>query len=180
MRVIAFSCVHWMERKLQVDVYEYTTPLDYRPFLKLCEIIAKDPPDVVVNLGDFTETFYGDNRHLPDVYTQLEPNIHIIKVAGNHDRNDGHQYISIDGVRYEHGHKLAANYGRATSRDEYRDMVREGVRDLAGPVVHGHTHTPYSYPQRPTQAMDVGSVTFSQTYGEIIDGEMQWKSLEED
>lgn len=61
MRVIAFSCVHWMTRELQVDVYEYEPALDYAPFWALCELILADPPDVVVNLGDFTERFYGDN-----------------------------------------------------------------------------------------------------------------------
>ncbi|KKL75693.1 hypothetical protein LCGC14_2052310 [marine sediment metagenome] len=175
MRVIAFSCVHWMTRELQVDVYEYNTPLDYRPFLQLCKLIAKDPPDVVVNLGDFTETFYGDNRSLPPAYTQLEPDIHIIKLAGNHDRDDGQQYVTIDDVRYEHGHKLVPSMpGADASVDTYIERLRRNTESML--LVHGHSHEPHGGNGK--WPLDVGSVTFSKTYGEIIDGKAEWKSLE--
>ena len=176
MRVIAFSCVHWMTRELQVDVYEYNTPLDYRPFLQLCNIILDDPPDVVVNLGDFTETFYKDNRRSPDAYTliQLMGNagkLEFYKLAGNHDRDDGAQYITIDDVRYEHGHKLAPNMpGADASVVGYVERLRENT--VGQRIVHGHSH----YPSGPW-ALDVGSVTFSQTYGEIVDGEAFIKTL---
>lgn len=43
-------------------------------------------------------------------------------------------------------------------------MLRENTKGMTN-LVHGHTHVPCAgWP------LDVGSVTFSQTYGEIIDG----------
>ncbi len=176
MRVIAFSCVHWMTRELQVDVYEYESPLNYTPFLALCNIIRNDPPDVVVNLGDFTETFWRDNRRAPDAYTivQLMGNAGIFefyKLAGNHDRDDGEQFVIIDDVRYEHGHKLAPNMpGADASVDGYVARLRENTAGKK--IVHGHSHMPAG-----PWPLDVGSVTFSQTYGEIIDGEARILSL---
>ena len=170
MRVIAFSCVHWMTRELQVDVYEYDPPLDYAPFLALCNLIFEDPPDVVVNLGDFTERFYGDTRPLPMEYNVLEELTHVIKIAGNHDRDDGHKFIELDGVRYEHGNKLAPNMpGADASVDGYVGRLRENTAGQK--IVHGHSHEPYWGAPWP---LDVGSVTFSQTYGEIIDGQGRW------
>jgi hypothetical protein len=174
MRVIAFSCVHWMTRELQVDVYEYNPPLNYAPFLALCDLILEDPPDVVVNLGDFMETFYGDNRPLPATYREIVDNLHVIKIAGNHDRDDGHQTITLDGVRYEHGNKLVPNMpGADASVDDYIARLRENTAGKK--IVHGHSHEPRWGAPWP---LDVGSVTFSQTYGEIIDGQGRWLRLE--
>ncbi len=174
MRVIAFSCVHWMTRELQVGVYEYEPALDYAPFLALCDLILADPPDVVVNLGDFTETFYGDNYPLPPAYKKIADILHVIKIAGNHDRDDGHQFIDLDGVRYEHGHKLAPNMpGADASVDGYIERLR--INTAGEKIVHGHSHEPYQGAPWP---LDVGSVTFSQTYGEIIDGQGRWRRIE--
>ncbi len=174
MRVIAFSCVHWMTRELQVDVYEYEPALDYAPFLALCDLILADPPDVVVNLGDFTESFYGDNCPLPVAYKEIADTLHVIKIAGNHDRDDGHQFIDLDGVRYEHGHKLAPKMpGADASVEGYIGRLRVNTAGMK--VVHGHSHVPSEGFGLP---LDVGSVTFSQTYGEIIDGQGQWRRIE--
>ena len=65
MRVVAFSCVHWMSRNCQVNIYEYENPLDYSPLYELCWRLLDDPPDVVVNLGDFTETYWEEAPPLP-------------------------------------------------------------------------------------------------------------------
>ncbi len=170
MRVIAFSCVHWMTRELQVNAYEYDPPLDYAPFLALCNIILENPPDAVVNLGDFTETAWRDNRHPPDAYTIIQRmgnagTFEFYKLAGNHDPDDGEQTVSIDGVRYEHGHKLASKMpGADTSVEGYIERLRENT--VGEKIVHGHSHVPAG-----PWSLDVGSVTFSKTYGEIIDGE---------
>ncbi len=163
-----------MTQKLQADVYEYDPYLDYAPFLALCDLILAKPPDVVVNLGDFTETFYGDNYPLPATYKEIADTLHVIKIAGNHDRDDGHQFIDLDGVRYEHGHKLAPKMpGADRSVDNYIEELR---RNTAGEkIVYGHSHEPSRGAPWP---LDVGSVTFSQTYGEIIDGQGRWRRIE--
>lgn len=173
MRVIAFSCVHWMTRKTQVEVYGYDEPLDYGPFIHLCDLIISSQPDVVVNLGDFTEDFWEDKNDipkLPDAYTliQLDWRGSFYKIAGNHDRY-GEQFIELDGVRYEHGHKLGLP-GNFESQDLYVEALRENVRGAK--IVHGHTHIPSE-----AWPLDVGSVTFSHTYGEIIDGTPLLKKL---
>lgn len=171
MKVIAFSCVHWMTRKLQVDIYEYDLPLNYEPFLQLCKIIADDLPDMIINLGDFTETFWGDNHVLPYLYTQLESDVHVVKLAGNHDRDNGEQMIIVDGVRYEHGHKLVPKMpGADESVEGYIKSLRENT--VGEHLVHGHSHVPAG-----PWPLDVGSVTFSKTYGEIIDGKAELKHL---
>ena len=177
MRVIAFSCVHWMTRELQVNVYGYDPPLDYAPFLALCNIILDDPPDAVVNLGDFTETAWRDNCRLPDAYTIIQRmgnagTFEFYKLAGNHDHNDGEKTVTIDGVRYEHGHKLVPNMpGADASVDDYIARLRENT--VGEKIVHGHSHIPAG-----PWALDVGSVTFSKTYGEIIDGKAKILKLD--
>ena len=166
MRVIAFSCVHLMTRALQTNIYEYEQPLDYEPFHKLLSLILADPPDAVVNLGDFTETYWGDTFTLPVDYVRLmaSKKTKLIKIAGNHDPADGYSAEMVDRLRYEHGHKLVPNMpGADSSTDGYTQRLRENTAGMR--LVHGHSHVP-------TEAwpLDVGSATFSQTYGEIIDG----------
>jgi len=164
MRVIAFSDVHWLSKKLQVELYEYDPLLDYAPFLELCELLLADPPDVVVNLGDFAALYESSENSLPEVYQNVRDTMKVIKIRGNYDdKADGVDRVEIDGVRYEHGHKLAG--GNPESRREYIQLLRENAKGLR--IVHGHTHQPYWGAPWP---LDVGSVTFSGTYGEIIDG----------
>ena len=171
MRVIAFSCVHLMSRFLQREVYEYEKPLDYEPFQRLLSLILSNPPDVVVNLGDFTETFYSDEITLPGDYVRLALRIKLIKIAGNHDRDDGIDHVVFDGVRYEHGHMLVPNmsWGRCHHQG-YIARLRENTGGMR--LVHGHSHIPHE-----AWPLDVGSVTFSQTYGEVIDGVPFLRSL---
>ncbi len=179
MRIIAFSCVHWMTRELQMDVYEYDPPLDYTPFLALCRLILDDPPDAVVNLGDFTETAWRDNCRLPDAYTIIQRmsnagTFEFYKLAGNHDPDDGEQFVIIDGVRYEHGHKLVPSMpGADASVDMYVERLRKNTESML--LVHGHSHKPRGGNGK--WPLDVGSVTFSKTYGEIIDGEAKILNL---
>ena len=171
MRVVAFSDVHWLSKRLQVELYSYDPLLNYAPFLELCELILADPPDIVVNLGDFA-AIYEDNP-LPEVYQNVCDVVKVVKVRGNHDdRDDGVDYVEIDGVRYEHGHKLAA-WGSIESKREYIELLRENAKGLR--IVHGHTHQPHRGAPWP---LDVGSVTFSGTYGEIVDGrDARWLKL---
>lgn len=165
MRVVAFSCVHWMSRNCQVNIYEYEQPLDYDPFNELCRRLLDDPPDVVVNLGDFTETYWERPPELPEGYTRIPYFAELIKLCGNHDRDDGLDHVVLDEVRYEHGHKLGPP-GKDGSTEGYIEDLRRNVADLR--LVHGHTHVPY-LPEK-GWPLDVGSLTFSRTYGEVVDG----------
>ena len=83
-------------------------------------------------------------------------------------QNDSHAFVVIDDVRYEHGHKLGTL--RNSTREEYMKNVRKNTVGMR--VVHGHTHIPSETSGLP---LDVGSVTFSRTYGEIIDGKAELK-----
>ena len=170
MRVVAFSDVHWLSERLQVELYEYDPLLDYAPFIELCKLILADPPDVVVNLGDFAAT-YEDNP-LPKIYQNVCDVVRVIKVRGNHDdQGDGVDHVEIDGVRYEHGHKLIADLpGEDASVEGYLQRLRENTEGER--LVHGHTHQPAG-----PWPLDVGSVTFNGTYGEVIDGEARWLKL---
>jgi len=174
MRVIAFSCVHLMTRDLQVNIYEYERPLDYEPFHRLLASTLADPPDVVVNLGDFTETFWGDTFTLPVDYVRLmtSKSIKLLKIAGNHDPDEGYSAEMVDRVRYEHGHKrVSSMLGADNSVDGYLQQLRDSTAGMR--LVHGHSHVPQAgWP------LDVGSVTFSRTYGEIIDGVPHLRRLE--
>ena len=165
MRVIAFSCAHWMSREVQEEIFEYE-PLNYNPFLRLCKKLIKDPPDVVVDLGDLAELVYED-IDLPNEYERLVDNAsEFYKLQGNHDPGDGEEFIVIDDVRYEHGHKLGTL--REGTREEYMQSVRKNTVGMK--LVHGHTHIPNA-----GLPLDVGSITFSRTYGEIIDGRAELK-----
>ena len=167
MRVVAFSCAHWMSREVQEEIFEYES-LNYSPFLRLCKKLIEDPPDVVIDLGDLAEIVY-EELPLPEEYIQLTysmPRFH--KLLGNHDPQDGEEFIEIDGVRYEHGHKLGTI--RSGNREEYMKSVRENTVGMK--LVHGHTHIPSETVGLP---LDVGSITFSRTYGEIIDGRAELK-----
>lgn len=162
MRVIAFSCVHWMTRETQVEVYGYDEPLEYNPFLRLCELILDTRPDAVVNLGDFTEDAWENpTRKLPNSYARIQLGKALHKIAGNHDQY-GAQFMELDGIRYEHGHKLGIP-GADSSVDGYIKDLRANTAGMR--IVHGHTHVPAG-----PWPLDVGSVTFSRTYGEIVDG----------
>lgn len=149
--------------------------LDYNPAHQLMEqILHVIKPDAVVNLGDFTEPFYDEDTdkiidELLPLYREVECATIVHRLRGNHDRFlDLPDTVTIDGVRYEHGHKLAANYSVAVSRKEYTKMVRVGAAELETPVVHGHTHAPC----HPTAhfPFDVGSITYTMTAGLITDG----------
>jgi len=172
MRVIAFSCVHLMTLETAIGVYEYEGELDYEPFHKLCLIIQQDPPDVVVNLGDFTEPFYEKPQRCvvwEATMELLKEKVQFIKVAGNHDREDGVDNVVLDGLRYEHGHKLSSEQapGADGSVEGYIKALRANT--LGERLVHGHTHVPYLGPPD-LLPLDVGSVTFSSTYGVIENG----------
>jgi predicted phosphodiesterase len=155
-----------MTRLTQVEVYEYEEPLDYAPFLRLCDLIVASRPDAVVNLGDFTEPFHETPPALPDMYRWAQLATKVYKLAGNHDRADGADHVILDGVRYEHGHKLAPSMpGADASVDGY--VARLRANTAGARLVHGHSHVPAGGPGLP---LDVGSVTFSRTYGEVVGG----------
>jgi len=160
MRVIAFSCCHLATPETQQ--YLFCRELDYAPVRRLAEIIIETQPDKVINLGDFCESYYDD----PDYWRELMPEFTGIEMQwlqSNHEKEVRPISTMLDGVRYEHGH-----YGL------YPASVRAVRRAYRGRrVVHGHTHDP-----RDPWPLDVGSVAFSRTYGEIIDGEafLRWLS----
>src|SRR3990172_7702919 len=162
MRVLAFSCVHLMGREAQGNL----GTVDYRSAHELMAYIKDTEPDLVINLGYFTEPFY-DKEDVVDTLLPEYRQIEAIRLRGNHDRClDLPDFVTVDGVRYEHGHKLAS--GKTSTRAEYIEMARKGAAALTIPIVHGHTHSPYraetGFP------LDVGSITYSQTAALIIDG----------
>ncbi len=167
MRVVVFGDVHWMSRHVQEEVYEYERPLDYGPFIRLCKQLLQAPPDVVVDLGDLAERYWEDPSPLPEEYRRLVSEPRFVKLRGNHDRDDGDEYAVFDGVRYEHGHKLGPK-PRTESREEY--VVDLRVMTKGQRLVHAHTHVPQDAAGLEDTPLDVGSVTFSGTYGEVVDG----------
>ena len=178
MRVIAFSCCHLCSEETQLELYDRL--LDYTPVYKLMESILSDPPDFVVNLGDFTEPLYEtpDLAKLLPEWSDVQE-LNVCQLMGNHEagRNlDIETHANFDGVRYEHGHyqTLVETDGkRELNPETYNAGLRkrhEGQR-----LVHGHTHIPYTGENG--WPVDVGSVVHSQTYGEIIDGVPYIKEL---
>ena len=159
-----------MTRETQVGVYEYEEPLDYGPWEELLEIIWSEMPDYVVNLGDFTEPYYEDApTHTPLAIDLLAcKRIRYIKLLGNHDRTDGLDNVMLDGYRYEHGHKLAQYGSQEYDHKEYVAALRENTKGMR--VIHGHTHYPKLTKFGDVTTLDVGSVTFSRTFGRINDG----------
>jgi predicted phosphodiesterase len=159
-----------MTEETQREVYEYDPPLNYTPFTDLIQLIHNEKPDLVVNLGDFTEPFYEEPRELPILFQDWvmnDPSIRYVKVLGNHDRDDGVDHF-IDGqFRYEHGHKLGPTQW-SDARSEYIENLRKIT--LGSGVVHGHTHEANIQLINGIYTLDVGSVTFSGSCGIIEDG----------
>ena len=164
MRVIAFSCAHISRPETQMELYG--RHLDYSAFERLRSLIHADPPDAVVSLGDLWEPMYDSW----DVCSPWVDTLDFIKVRGNHDPGDGLSEMFIDGVMYEHGH-LNHRTGKPLKQYPDVDSYNEAVRAMheGRKLVHGHTHIPFHDPSE--WPMDVGSITHSATYGEIIDGE---------
>lgn len=160
MRVIAFSCCHLARPETQEALHGQIS-LD--PFRELIRGIIDNPPDIVINLGDFEEDYYDRPGYAlivaPD-YAKLPDVAKLITLKGNHDKA-GELFTVVDGVRYEHG-------DNGTSRALEGDRLIKAVRArFAGQrIIYGHTHKPFN-----GWGFDVGSVTYSQTYAEIIDGQ---------
>ena len=143
---------------------------------KLMEMIISDPPDVLVNLGDFTEPMY-ETPDLPNLlpeWSEVQTKVKTIaRLMGNHEAGFKHTgyktHWSFDGIRYEHGHYqvgMATHWRQFETGERYNQTLREVHRKQL--LVHGHTHIPYVGEQG--WPVDVGTVTHRQTYGEIIDG----------
>lgn len=154
-RVIAFSCAHISTPKTQRYLHGKT--YGYENLKRLIEIIIYDPPDLVVNLGDFQELLYE-----PDgIYRTAVPEYDnmpcpVIKLCGNHDKKQGALRHVMGPVRYEHGH--------IGTRARDVESIRRRFANTR--TVHGHSHEP-----KAGWPLDVGSITFTGTYGEIINGE---------
>ena len=167
MRVVAFSCVHLATDDTQMELQDRL--LDYRPAQELMRLLLANPPDLVVNLGDFTEPVYDGEgvdlvveRLLPG-YLALEQVTKVVRVNGNHDEARERPFkYEADGIVYEHGYRFIGK--RPDTREDYMIRLRKATAGMK--IVHGHTH----FPAGPWP-LDVGSVTFSKTYGEIVDGE---------
>ena len=177
MRVIAFSCIHLCLPETQVELHDEL--LEYLPARELIKQLIENPPDYVINLGDFTEPFYDPedvvSKMLPD-YFKLKETVEVIELSGNHDNAyGGRDYIFINGIKCEHGHKFIGKRNDfAETREEYIKNLRKAVIDNNERIVYGHTHVPC---QQTPYILDVGSVTLSQTYGEIIDGVPELKYI---
>lgn len=155
MRIIVFSCTHLCSPDIQQYLHGET--YDYGNVTKMIKAIQASPPDMVVNLGDFEERLYEPIGFYKSVLPQYDGiPCGVIKLCGNHDKKDGKDFVTIDGIRYEHGH--------IGTRARDVDSIRSRFKNCK--IVHGHSHVPYD-----GWGFDVGSITFSGTYGEVIDGE---------
>ena len=150
MRVVAFSDTHIATPDTQQ--WLFGGPVDYSHCYRFIEMMMSNPPDTLICVGDFCE----ESWDTPDMWQVLLPEftgLDVLRLRGNHDPNSGAQNVEIDGVRYEHGR----------ARPDTIEAVRRKYADQR--VVHGHTHGP----QQPWP-LDLGSLVFTGTYGEILDG----------
>ncbi len=151
MLVLAFGCVHFASPAVQKELQD--NEYNYENVLKLMEVIKTKKPDAVVFLGDWEEDYYEQsgwsNRLCPGLAELVTH-----KIKGNHDR-DGLPFVAIDGWKYEHGHNNKPSWKLEDIRAFY-----EGKK-----IVHAHTHRPVN-----GTPLDVGSITFTGTYGIIENG----------
>lgn len=154
MRVIVFSCAHLCSHETQL--YLHGKNYDYANAAKMIDIVNANPPDLLVNLGDFEERLYEPIGFYKSVLPQYDTiSCEVVKLCGNHDKRDGIDFVVIDGVRYEHGHIGTQSRNVNNIRAHFRNRQ----------VVHGHSHIPHN-----GWGFDVGSITFSGTYAEVING----------
>lgn len=144
--------------------------LDYTAIQTLVSLILSNPPDAVVNLGDFIEPFYDIDtaytvRTLLPEYKRIKNVTALYQLNGNHDAGINElNAVTIDGVSYEHGNRLVPSGMSKT--EEYIRILRKSAIEWGPKLVHGHSHYPNEgWP------LDVGSITYSHTYGLIEDGE---------
>jgi len=153
VRVIAFSDAH-LASAATIAHMDYSAA-NYENIGELLRALIANPPDVVVNLGDWWEPFYDASPPIVPEYERLKTLTRVIKTFGNHDPKDGQEFVELDGIRYEHGHACGKSRDVQAVRAFYANRR----------IVHGHTHAPFS-----GLGFDVGSISFTGTYGEIIDG----------
>lgn len=166
--IVAFSCTHLCSPQTQLDLQEHN--YKYSNARHMLDVWVRYPPDYVVNLGDFVEPMYDDDltiealieTEIPD-YLKLKQVTEVIELDGNHDRGyNSRSFVDLHGIRFEHGHQLVPfSSGNFVSKDKYIEKIREATNGVDR-LVHGHTHDPQKGPP-----LDVGSLTFSNTYGLI-------------
>lgn len=158
MKVWAFGCVHLATA--DTAVYLWGHPLDYKPCWSFLELFENERPDILISLGDLWEPLYDSNEEAasicPPLWALLNERDGKL-ICGNHDRQNGQQRLVYDNVVYEHGHHKCWPLSATT------ENVRRAYKGLH--CVHAHTHHP-----RKAWPLDVGSLTFTETFGEIIDG----------
>jgi len=152
MKVLAFGCTHFATPQSQILLFD--KHIDYSNYEKLLEILHAGDFDQVVNLGDYWEAYYDTKESVCSAYPLCLDTPFYLSIKGNHDKS-GYPFVEIDGIRYEHGHNNKCSNGLKEAREIY-----EGKK-----VVHAHTHEP-----KEAWALDVGSITFTGTYGIIEDG----------
>lgn len=173
MKIAAFSCAHLCSPDTQRDLHDMQ--IDYGPLIAMLMDLVEDPPDYVVNLGDFVEPMYDSPEIMEELiekvipwYRMLQDVTEVIEVNGNHDyRHDRANQAVVDDITFEHGHQLFRPMG-FESRTEYVALLRETTQNLQYKLCHGHTHYPHTMGSG--WPLDVGSISFSRTYGIIEDG----------
>lgn len=141
MRIITFGCSHFASADVQMILQDRT--YDYKHCANLATVIKRERPDLVIDLGDWEEDYYEPTGMAIRLCPELAQ-IERVRIKGNHDRA-GLLSCTYDGVLYEHGYKKIYNTGDK--------------------VVHAHTHNPHDgWP------LDVGSITFTGTYGIVVNG----------
>ena len=158
MRVIAFSDVHFATPDTQR--WLFGGPVDYAHCVRFIELMRADPPDRLLCVGDLSEDYWDAPRTWELEIMPEFASLPMERMQGNHEHDGYPLAIEIDGVRYEHG-RCKPDTVEAVRR------VYDGRR-----VVHGHTHQP-----KEAWPLDLGSLTFTGTYGEIIDGAAHLRRL---
>ena len=181
---LAISCLHLATPATMAQLHGVVDyPLDQ------LRNLAKDY-DRLILLGDTVESLYDTVDDLDQIYGTYMRELHsnVVVILGNHDSTATSLYklwfpnapigtaFRLDGITYLHGHLIAPpNDGRVVPRDEYLQSIRVGIKPYA-PIVYGHTHEPLLG----ADAMDVGSVTYSRTYGIVRDRLLALGSLGEE
>lgn len=166
MRVIAYSDAHFGLPKT-LEILELNP--NYENCCVLAEIINREKPDLVISVGDFSELLYEKGIDYGACFRMLK-DVTDIFLAGNHDPYLGLQEYFLDDVKYFHGkYRGCAN----ESREAHIKDCRVKAQNDPFYVVMGHTHEPLLG----EGFLDIGSITLTGTFAEIINGEAKLRSV---
>jgi predicted MPP superfamily phosphohydrolase len=119
--------------------------LDERDFLDVCEVVAREAPDVVCLGGDLVNIAEEEALELRKGLSLLQPPLGTFAVHGNHEYHASHEPLRWRAVLEGCGVEILTNRGRRLTRGGAAlwlcgvdDLVR-GEPDLAR-ALHGRAH----------------------------------------